>query len=140
MIGPIYLLEWQQAKRRAGRWPWRWIYVGVLLLEAALVGYEMTVRTWGQRDPLEFEAVMGLLLVWLHIQQLGIILLVAPAFAAGSITDEKRLGTLDFLLCAPLGSGEIIVSARVKSSLVNGWRRRRKRFTSSAPAYSSWPR
>ncbi len=110
MIGPIYLLEWQQAKRRAGRWPWRWIYVGVLLLEAALVGYEMTVRTWGQRDPLEFEAVMGLLLVWLHIQQLGIILLVAPAFAAGSITDEKRLGTLDFLLCAPLGSGEIIVS------------------------------
>src|SRR4029077_14056027 len=42
-------------------------------------------------------------------QQAVAILFVTPAFAAGSITDEKRRGTLDFLLTTPLPAGQIIL-------------------------------
>ena len=42
-------------------------------------------------------------------QQTIVILMSTPAFAAGSLTDEKRRGTLDFLLSTPLSSVEIVV-------------------------------
>lgn len=42
-------------------------------------------------------------------QQTLTILLVAPAFAAGAITDEQRRGSLDFLLITPLPSAQIVL-------------------------------
>lgn len=66
-----------------------------------------TVARGGQLTPLPHDFQPALVFgLWL---QYVLLLLAAPIFAAGSITDEKTAGTLDYLLITPLGDRDVIV-------------------------------
>src|SRR5262249_53309149 len=108
MLGPVYSLEWLQASRRVQKFPWRFIFSLVLFIEMqwltiTLFDYLVT------GDSRLVAYVAGALLYIVTAQQTLLILIATPAFAAGSISDEKRRGTLDFLLITPLASPEIIL-------------------------------
>jgi ABC-type transport system involved in multi-copper enzyme maturation permease subunit len=118
MMGPVYALELVQASRRARKYPWRWIYAGALLIEAQWLTVGVLQSLFGRIGPFELfstqdthrVAVIAESLFRLIVaEQTLAILLVAPAFAAGSITDERRKGTLEFLLISPLSAAEIIL-------------------------------
>src|SRR5262249_11181529 len=72
---------------------------------------------WSRANPIfgsrTTSAETGLLLqavlAGLVLQQMTVALLAVPAFAAGSISDEKITGTLEHLLATPLESRHIIV-------------------------------
>lgn len=109
MLGPVYTLEWQQAIRRAQQLRWRWVYVGILAIELAALLIEAFTKTILEPKFAEFAVIAESAFLLFLAQQTIAILIAAPAFAAGSISDERQRGTLDFLLMTPLSSGEIIV-------------------------------
>src|SRR5471030_2522180 len=108
MLGPVYTLEWLQASRRSDKSRWRWIYIGVLFLEMQWLTINV-IEYFFTRNPARVMLVAEILIYVIAAQQTLAILLVTPAFAAGSITDEKRRGTLDFLLITPLPSAQIVL-------------------------------
>jgi ABC-type transport system involved in multi-copper enzyme maturation permease subunit len=61
------------------------------------------------------------------MQQMLLLLLVTPAFVAGAITDEKRRGTLQYLLTSHLGTRDILLGkllgrvAQVGLVALAGW-------------------
>jgi ABC-type transport system involved in multi-copper enzyme maturation permease subunit len=113
MIGPIFSLDLLRAARRGGHHRFRLAYCFVLALEAVVVWLLALSRAnplfTGQAFSAEeagemlFGGLRGLVL-----QQFCVLLLAAPAFAAGTITDEKATGTLQYLLATPLTAREIV--------------------------------
>src|SRR5262245_27996930 len=105
----IAAVAWMQLLRfdRAGhrdlmrtRWAW-------------LVGVEMAALLWFLfLPPISLAPTLQhLLLLWLDFlcrQQAAGVLLLGPALAAGSITDEKTTRTLEHLLIAPLEGRDIV--------------------------------
>jgi hypothetical protein len=126
MLGPVYTLEWMQATRRVHTFPWRSIYAIVLFVEMQWLTVKV-VDSLITGDKRLVSYVAEALLWIVAAQQSLLILVVAPTFAAGSITDEKRRGTLDFLLITPLHSVEIIIgkwlgqATRVVYLVMPGW-------------------
>jgi ABC-type transport system involved in multi-copper enzyme maturation permease subunit len=119
MHGPVYVLEWLQASRRVQKLPWRSIYAIVLFVEMQWI----TIRLLDylvSGNAYMVTYVAEALLYIVSAQQTLLILIATPAFAAGSITDEKRRGTLDFLLTTPLTSGEIILGKWL-GQVTPGW-------------------
>jgi hypothetical protein len=123
MLGPVFWLELLRVARRGGHHRLRWGVVLALVGEAAV----FLLLCWSILHPLfrpmqgaaadawlraAWLRIAGLVswgLEWLVLQQLAVVVLVAPALAAGSISDEKATGTLDHLLATPLESRHIIV-------------------------------
>lgn len=118
MTAPVLSLELQQASRR-GRllklWHvyFLWLVVQLLVLYA---NYSASVelRRFSPRviDLPSTAALTGRFVnsylatfVWQHFL---LVLLATPAFVAGSISDEKTRGTLQFLLCADVSSWDIV--------------------------------
>lgn len=57
---------------------------------------------------------------WFHAlfwQQIALVLLAGPVFAAGAITDEKASGTLEYLLITPMGDLELVLGKWLGFSL-----------------------
>lgn len=113
MFGPVFFLEWLNACRRGRHHLFRLIYVAVLLAEFAFFLLSWSFRVLFPQDygPLRQTTVE---LAWGYftfftVQHLLLILLLAPALAAGSITDEKSRGTLTLVLTTDLTSAEILV-------------------------------
>ncbi len=114
MLGPIFSLDLLRAARRGAHHRLRLGYSLALALESAIV-YLMLLS---QANPLVTgtafsqseagERLLGLL-QGLLLQQFCVLLLAAPAFAAGTLTDEKATGTLQYLLTTPLTAREIII-------------------------------
>jgi ABC-type transport system involved in multi-copper enzyme maturation permease subunit len=116
MLGPVFRLEMLRAARRGQHQRLR-------ILIALALGGETAVFMllfWSKMHPVGFlppgptgKDVAGAFvqegLQWLVLQQLAVLLLIAPAQAAGSISDEKETGTLQHLLSTPLESRDIIV-------------------------------
>lgn len=126
MLGPVYVLEWLQASRRVQLIPWRSIYAIVLFIEMQWLSVRLfDYLVGGDAHRVTYAAEALLYIV--SAQQTLLILIATPAFAAGSITDEKRRGTLDFLLITPLASAEIILgkwlgqATRVVHLVTPGW-------------------
>src|SRR6476619_4301581 len=63
-------------------------------------------------DPFAYRQAQAPLLWWwsqaLFWQQMAVVLLAGPVFAAGAITDEKASGTLEHLLTTPMGDRELV--------------------------------
>src|SRR2546423_1821981 len=103
MIGPVFGAEVVRAGRR-GRAPVpRWLYAGLLVLQflSAYWNYRPAAPAFGPpREPTAAETTafargfVDLIL----FQQFVLVVLAAPAFAAGAVTDEKSRGTLQQLL------------------------------------------
>ena len=122
MIGPIFHHEVMLGGRRNRLYVFRWIYAGLLILQ---IGYlylafqQEQSQRWFARQFMNdlstpvvvspVHVVAGRfteLFVW---QQLLFLVLVVPTLVAGAITDEKRSGTLLYLLSAGVDTREILL-------------------------------
>ena len=115
MLGPVFYQEMLLGARRSKLHVIRWFYAGWLV---AQVGYYYLVAfaTMNARrlDSTIVEGgsssiVGGLFTETFVLQQMLFIVLATPAFVAGAIADEKRRGTLQYLLCTDLDSRHIIL-------------------------------
>lgn len=116
MLLTLVYLEILHGYRRGWQHRIRIGYAGWLILQfgfLCFVHWMGTLRITGEGDVRAairqtrefFDGYFEFLL----LQQLGVLLVAVPAFAAGSITDEKTRGTLEGLLAANLTASEIIL-------------------------------
>src|SRR5947209_450773 len=112
MIGPVCYLELLPPHRRGRQRLFRWLYGGFLAAEFAFFLFSYLLRFSGPQRAPSYQATGDFVNNYVEVfmvQQYALLLLVLPAFAAGTITDEKTRGTLQGLLITELSSGEIIV-------------------------------
>jgi ABC-type transport system involved in multi-copper enzyme maturation permease subunit len=122
MVGPILHQEMLLGSRRNRLYIFRWIYAGWLVLQVFFFyvqykGQEFQTNLrrniWGDdRTPIQTSApeIVGAWFAEAFVkQQLILLALAIPAFVAGAITDEKRRGTLQYLLLADVGTRQIIL-------------------------------
>jgi ABC-type transport system involved in multi-copper enzyme maturation permease subunit len=116
MLGPVFYQEMLFGSRRNKLHVFRWIYAGWLVLQVFWfwIEYLDYERERGVKD---FSYVEGSAPVimggWFTetfvLQQMLFVVLAIPAFVAGAVTDEKRRGTLQYLLCTDLDARHIIL-------------------------------
>ncbi len=116
----VAYMELLLTSRRSSHFIWRYLYGGWLVLQFGWIWFMYWFTAYvmrgsagapagiGASSDETFRFVAGFLSVFLW-QQMVLIVLVAPAIAAGAITDEKERGTLQYLLTADLSSTEIIL-------------------------------
>lgn len=120
MVGPVVHQEMLLGSRRNRLHILRWIYAGWLILQVFffLLKFqaEQTTRRFNPFMPYEPESyasapeVVGRWFTENFVsQQMILLLLATPAFVAGAITDEKRRGTLQYLLTTDLESRHIVL-------------------------------
>jgi ABC-2 family transporter protein len=114
MFGPIFLLEWNYAARRSGHRQFRFAYSLLIAAEFLFFLYAWCTRgfDWWHRPPtwqLTIQVVAGYLPLF-TLQHLLLLLLMTPALAAGSVSDEKNRGTFTLLFTTRLTAGEIVLS------------------------------
>src|SRR5207245_2901068 len=111
-LGPVFYYEWVISSRRWQMYVGRSLFVLMLLLALSIVWYTESdghsVRSLtGSRKLLAelgekfFYAVIG--------TQLTLVLLVAPAIAAGAVCVDKARGTLVHLFTTDLPNAEVIL-------------------------------
>lgn len=122
MVGAVLHQEWLLVSRRSRLHIIRWIYAGWLIL-LVWYGFARYLHEEHQRvHPLavagttsfvRFASAPEMVGHWFAetfvMQQMLLLVLATPAFVAGAITDEKRRGTLQYLLTAELESRHILV-------------------------------
>src|SRR5690242_1266486 len=105
MVGPVFSLELLLGSRRGRQYVFRWIYGGWLVLQLSFL-YFLYLN---DQDRLATARFAGSYVETFVVQQFILLLLAAPAFTAGAVTDEKSTGTLQYLLTADLTSAEVVV-------------------------------
>jgi len=121
MMGPIFAQEMLLGGRRNRLHLLRWIYGGWLIVLCCffylLFEHEEQER---RNEQFRFEqrlyqprsapqVVGGQFATAFVIQQMILLTLAVPALVAGAITDEKRRGTLEYLLTAGLDTRHIVL-------------------------------
>jgi ABC-type transport system involved in multi-copper enzyme maturation permease subunit len=121
MVGSVLHQEMLLGGRRSRLYILRWIYAALLLLEllGIFIGICWHIATnprSANADPTQnfnahpWASILGStfaeFFVW---QQWVLLLLITPAFVAGAITDEKRRGTLQYLLTADLDTRHVVL-------------------------------
>src|SRR5437764_1418178 len=111
--GPVFAFEWLVTSRKQTLYAVRSLFVGVLLatLTITWVNTEfrdpqlnkarLTTREYAKIGESFFYAVIG--------TQLALLLLAAPAAAAGAVCLDKQRGNLLHLLVTDLSSAEIVL-------------------------------
>ncbi len=115
MVGPVCYQELLLAGRRNRQYVFRWIYAGWLLVQLLWICFSLGMTRLlatitgapAGEDPV--VAVSRKFVEWFVVQQLILMALATPAFAAGAIADEKRRGTLQYLLTTDLSSWHIVL-------------------------------
>lgn len=122
MVGAVLQQEWLLGSRRSRLYVFRWVYAGWLIF---LVFYGWVYCTNAQSNRLAGRVVYNtssfvayasmpeIVGQWFAetfvAQQMILLVLAVPAFVAGAVTDEKRRGTLQYLLTADVDARHIIV-------------------------------
>lgn len=116
MVGPVLYLELLLGSRRGRQYIFRWLYAGWLILQLGfyylMYRFALSASRWtnGGRFDTNLTGQFASDFVELFVAQQTILLLLAtPAFVAGSITDEKTRGTLQYLLTASVTAGEVVL-------------------------------
>src|SRR5689334_4083314 len=122
MVGPVLHQEMLLGSRRSRLHVFRWVYAAWLVTQVlyfyfAFLGEESArrlayVQTQGDlpRNPVSAPEVVGSRFAETFVsQQMILLTLAVPAFVAGAITDEKRRGTLQYLLVSDLESRHILL-------------------------------
>jgi ABC-type transport system involved in multi-copper enzyme maturation permease subunit len=122
MVGPVLHLEMLLGGRRNRLHVLRWIYAGWLVtmviyffLQFQSEEYQKQMLRWqpgGQYVVNKASApeVVGARFSESFVrQQMLLVLLLTPAFVAGAITDEKRRGTLQYLMTTDVESRHIVL-------------------------------
>jgi ABC-type transport system involved in multi-copper enzyme maturation permease subunit len=118
LVGPLFRHELTRLARRGLQPKLRAAFAG-LLLGALLLTYLKTfpgqspVRVLvGVDRPLSIEEAARFgerFLDSFLVVQMVVIVVITPAVAGSAIAEEKERGSLDFLLCSPLSSREIVL-------------------------------
>src|SRR5262249_3218533 len=89
MVGPVLYLEMLLGGRRGRQYLFRWIYAGWLIAQFLFLYmiYRASAGFTSDRNATALFAE-GFVQVFI-VQQLLLLLLATPAFAAGAVTDEK---------------------------------------------------
>ncbi len=115
MVGAVVRQELLIGGRRFPLHAMRWVYAAWLILQVLylLLAFqvEMGSRPPGRADaPTSVAEVVGGRFAESFVrQQVLLLLLLTPAFVAGSITDEKRKGTLQHLLLTEMEPRHLIL-------------------------------
>lgn len=109
MVNPLFRLELLQACRRGRQRRYRLLYAGWLVLEVLVLYSAYFLGSSLQPGPNEAGRFGQQFVSLFVLQQFVLLLLVTPAFMAGSITDEKTKGTLPLLLTTELTAADIIL-------------------------------
>ena len=133
MIGPVLRQELMLGGRRQRIYLFRWVYAGwlVVLLLYCYVEFQSheaeRYRALNNSSPYEYvnpissPQVVGARFVDLFLyQQLLLLGLAIPTLVAGAVTDEKRSGTLQYLLTADLDGRHIILGKLLARTAVVG--------------------
>ncbi len=128
MFGPVFTYEITRLGRRRLTFILRLLYVvGVLaLLLLKYLGWleEVGYFRRGAPDRVPSERLSNFATTFFYVfmgVQYGVIVLLTPAYVAGTVADEKERKTLEFLLATDLRNREIIfgkVAARVTNLLM----------------------
>jgi ABC-type transport system involved in multi-copper enzyme maturation permease subunit len=120
MMGPVLRQELLLSGRRQRLYVFRWVYAGWLVVLLIYCYAEFFSRD-SQRhrvlgdetvivNPISAPQVVGARFVELFLyQQLLMLGLAIPTLVAGAVTDEKRSGTLQYLLTAHLDGRHIVL-------------------------------
>jgi ABC-type transport system involved in multi-copper enzyme maturation permease subunit len=116
MLGPVFYQEMLLGGRRNQLHVFRWIYAGWLVFQTGFLYFiYLMYETAHQFDPTGYTAssapeIVGSWFTRLFlIQQMILLLLATPALVAGAVADEKRRGTLQYLLLASLDTRHILL-------------------------------
>jgi ABC-type transport system involved in multi-copper enzyme maturation permease subunit len=122
MVGPVLYQELLLGSRRNRLHVLRWIYAGWLVVQVLYFYLVFQAREmnrvhmarmgveFGNRNPASAPNVVGAWFAETFVgQQMILLALAIPAFVAGAITDEKRRGTLQYLLTSDLDTRQIVV-------------------------------
>jgi ABC-type Na+ efflux pump permease subunit len=140
MLGPILHQEMLLGGRRTRLHVFRWVYAGWLVLQLAyfylaFLGEDYravnnAARSGGESvyNHASAPEVVGARFAEMFVsQQMILLLLLTPPFVAGAVTDEKRRGTLQYLLTTDLEARHIVLGkllgrlAQVGLVLIAGW-------------------
>jgi ABC-type transport system involved in multi-copper enzyme maturation permease subunit len=127
MIGTVVQHELLLGSRRSRMKYIRWLYVGWIIIQILLYyGYfllseegryitrmQYAWMTKTEAPPITPNSAPHIVGLWFsesYVKQLFIVLAIAtPALAAGAITDEKRRGTLQYLMLTDLGTRSLLL-------------------------------
>src|SRR5262245_35899422 len=123
MVGAVLHQEWLLGSRRHRLYVLRWLYAAwlIALVFYGFIRYENEenqrrhvrwVNTNMSSSVAQSSApeVIGQWFAETFVaQQMILLVLVTPAFVAGAVTDEKRRGTLQYLLTADLEARHIVL-------------------------------
>src|SRR5262245_16719437 len=119
MVGAILNLEMMLGSRRNRAYIFRWLYAGLLVIEAfgLALGYWMYYANYswsGQAEHFYITSFISENFVKFFVtQQMILLLLASPVLTAGAITEEKTTGTLQYLFTTDLLSWHIILGKLV---------------------------
>lgn len=122
MLGPIVRRELLHARRQGQQHIGRWIYAAwlLVLLVYCYFSYRAEYGALGpaiSNHPNPAGSFVTAFLAAFVVQQFLLVFALMPAFAAGTIADEKLRGTLPELLTTGLTSGEIVAAKLLGQSL-----------------------
>src|SRR5262249_15995374 len=123
MVGPVLQLEMVLGSRRNRLHVLRWVYAAWLVLMVLGLFFAFQARQVTQSRATVFNRASAPEVVgaWFSEsfvrQQMLFILLLTPAFVAGAVTDEKRRGTLQYLMTSDVEARHIVVGKLVARSL-----------------------
>jgi ABC-type Na+ efflux pump permease subunit len=116
MLGPVFYQEMLLGSRRSKLHVFRWFYAGWLVVQvfyywlvALSISNARQVEDFSTVAGGESAIVGGYFSETFVFQQMLFMVLATPAFVAGAVTDEKRRGTLQYLLCTDLDARHIIL-------------------------------
>jgi ABC-type transport system involved in multi-copper enzyme maturation permease subunit len=122
MVGPVLHQELLLGSRRNRLYVFRWFYAAWLVAQVFYFWFVFQGEDYARRAALyaagqsatanEASApeVVGARFAETFVaQQMLFLVLVVPAFVAGAVTDEKRRGTLQYLLTSDLESRHIVL-------------------------------
>src|SRR5262245_52388590 len=124
MVGPVVHQEMLLGSRRNRLHVLRWVYAGWLVLQVCFLFVRFEAQEGTRhlragafppfddvpRSPVSAPEVVGHWFTETFVtQQLVLLLLATPAFVAGAVTDEKRRGTLQYLLTTDLESRHLVL-------------------------------
>ena len=122
MVGSVFQQEMLLGGRRSRLHVLRWVYVAWLVLQIFFLWICFLFLDMQHRNAIVNSGVSaannpasppgvvgGWFASWFVFQQMILLLMATPAFVAGAITDEKRRGTLQYLLISDLDTRHIIL-------------------------------
>ncbi|MGL6075311.1 MAG: ABC transporter permease subunit [Fimbriiglobus sp.] len=127
LFGPVFSYEMTRLGRKKSTFVFRMIYLALVLIPIMIELMPLTLSTFLPAifppksqyiDPAALSRIANTIFVSFNVIQYCVLLVLTPAYVAGSIAVEKERKTLEFLLATDLRSHEIVfgkVAARVAS-------------------------